>query len=106
MSAIAKKLIGEAAVPPLEELAPELLRIAEDGDTIDRVVRFLKSKGYTEADVARESQKLVYLSEAFLLAVRNRIRDIERGQVPSNSQSQELIYGLRQFVKQSRRRKP
>lgn len=106
MSAIAKRLIGEAAVPTLEELAPELLRIAEDGDTIDRVVRFLKSKGYTEGETSQELKKLVYVGEPFLLAVRNRMRDLDRNQVPSNSQSQELIYGLRQFVKQSRRRKP
>ena len=99
-------MIGEAAVPPLEELAAEILRIAEDGDTIDRVVKFLMSRGYTEADVARELKKLVYVGEDFMLTVRNRIRDIERGQVPSNSQAQELIYGIRQFVKQSRRRKP
>ena len=106
MSAIAKKLIGEAAVPPLEELAADILRIAEDGDTVDRVVRFLKSKGYTEGETSRELKKLVHVGEPFFMAVRNRMRDLDRNQVPSNSQSQELIYRLRQFMRQSKRRKP
>ena len=79
MSALAKHIIGEATPPPIEELLPEMVKIAEEGDVIERLVRFLITKGYTDQDLWREIKKLSFVSEVHTMALRNTFQDIQRG---------------------------
>ena len=80
-----------------------MVAIAEQGDVIERLARFLLSKGYTPQDVWREIKKLPFVCDAHTLGLLNTATDITNGfpwNEPLNPKE-----GLRQQLKAFKRLK-
>lgn len=103
MSQTARQIIGEAAPPPIEELLPEMVKIAEEGDVIERLVRFLMSKGYTDQDLWREIKKLSFVSDVHTMALRNTFQDIQHS--GKSSSIHNPLGGLRNQLRYAKRKK-
>lgn len=103
MTPIVKKLTGEASVPPIESLVPELIAIAKEGGIEERIATLLKSKGYTQSDVHREMNSLGNLLDSDMsLSIYNRFQDIEHGTF--NARGNNAAYFMRKWLQLQKRK--
>jgi hypothetical protein len=79
MSTLAKQIVGESVPPPIEELLPEMIRIANEGDVNERIAKLLVSKGYTHMDAWRELKKLIGVSSPHTQAIEYAVKDLLNG---------------------------
>ncbi len=71
----ARKVIEEeTGEKRIEDVLPEMIRIAAEGDAVDRIADYLIHSGWTKMDVWREVKKL-NASSVFTNSLQNEVSD-------------------------------
>jgi hypothetical protein len=73
------------------DVLPELIKIAKAGNIVKQMADYLVSKGWTEEDWVHQSTRYLYrVNSSVILAVRNTIRDIERGNIQTGNDFEDI----------------
>ena len=89
----------------IEDVLPEMIRIASEGDEFKRIVEMLVQQGWTREDVWRESKKLTMASDMFKSALLNRFDDIVKHKQVNTSWTHMLKWCQTHFKRLKRQSK-
>ena len=83
----------------LKDVLPIMIKIASEGNVIDRIADFLLKSGWSEQDYWRESKKLknTRIAEEIITRIQNAMRDRNLG--IKTTEAQALAYNLKQILK-------
>lgn len=84
----------------LEDVLPDLQRIAAQGDVVTQIGQLLWQAGWRQADLQRELARLPVLPDQLLLQLVNDFRDRERGLPHDDSAGRAWMDALSYFVRQ------